>query len=261
MSSVFISYPNLLDSASSIYGGSWGSTLTRIATRNMGERAQSVGTSTVATVIIVDLGAVKSIGVVALAAHNLSSAAQWRVKLSASVAGGTDAGDSGVLPCWYITPGDGYPVLFAPSLPVSARYIRIEIDDQLNADGSIEIGRAFIGGRFQAATDTQRGGFQASIEDKSEVVAMENDAETFAVRRKVRSHAFVLPFITDDEGDEVHELMMNAGLTGEVFFCPFPTNPARAQRYGFIGRMRQLSPIEWPYFGYRSVAFSVKESI
>lgn len=261
MSSVYISYPNLIDSAASIYGGSWGGTLARIGTRKFGEVARTVGTSSVASVIVVDLGAAKTIAVVALAAHNLSAAAQWRLKLGTSVPGGTDAHDSGEQPCWSITPGPGYCVLYSLPTAVTARYLRIEISDELNPAGAIEIGRAFVGGKFQPALDAQRGGFAAQVDDKSEVVAMDNDAETFAVRRKVRSHSFTLQAATDEEGDSAHELMMSAGLTGEVFFCPFPSDPARAQRYGFIGRMRQLSPVEWPYKGYRSLAFSVKESI
>ena len=254
----FIAYPNLIDGAT-LYGGSWGGTLGRLGTRNTGEVARSVGTASVATVVVVDLGAVRSIGAIAIGPHNLSSAAQWRIKCSAMTAGGTDAHDSGVMPCWHIDPRPrGYAMHVLPQ-DIDARYLRIEISDELNPAGAIEIARIFVGRGLRVEHGDAVRGYSHGIADPSDVVLTESGSKAFGRRLPVRSQRLVLPLMSTHEGDAMYDLMLSAGLVGEVLWAPDASDAARAQRYGFIGTFRELSPIEYPYPRHHSLAIHLEE--
>ena len=49
-----------------------------------------------------------------------------------------------------------------------------------------------------------------------------------------------------DEAPTVHEMLRRLGTAGEVLYLPNTSNWQDCQRYGFVGRLRELSPIEYP---------------
>lgn len=256
----YIAFPNQVDAAS-LYGGSWGGTLSRLRTRNTGEIARSVGTSGVATVITVDLGSARSIGVVAIGPHNLSPSAQWRIKCSAVTAGATDGHDSGVLPCWYIDPRPRAYVMHVLPRDINARYLRIELADELNPDGLVEAARLFVGAGLRVEHGDGVRGYAHGISDPSDVLAMDSGSKAFGRRLPVRSQRLVLPLMSMQEGDVMYDLMLSAGLVGEVLWAPDASDPARSQRYGFLGTFRELSPIEYPYPRHQSLALHLEEFV
>lgn len=256
----FISYPNLIDGAA-LYGGSWAGTLGRVATRNTGEVAVSVGTSSVATTIVVDLGAVRSVGAIAMGPHNLSESAVWQIKASAVTAGAVDAFDTGEVPVWHI---DAHPTGYAMhvlSADVSLRYLRIQISDELNPAGAIRIARLFAGPGLRVENGDHVRGYSHGLNDPSEILQMDSGSKAFGRRQVVRSQRLVLPLMSTNEADAMYDVMLQAGLVGEILWAPDAGDPARAQRYGFIGTFRELSPIEYPYPRHQGLALHLEEFI
>jgi hypothetical protein len=44
-------------------------------------------------------------------------------------------------------------------------------------------------------------------------------------------------------------------------YLPNTSNWQDCQRYGFVGRLREMSPIEYPYYKARSIGLAIEELI
>lgn len=279
--SVLIGWPNRAAGAT-LSSGSW-TGLSNLNNSNYWEVARSANAGPDNTVIDIDIGSVKALRAIALAAHNLSASASWRIKLG-TTAGASDIYDSGNQAVWAMafdtesfvwedqfwwegyTAGDDYqgsPHLACWPLPnwYSARYARIEISDSSNPAGFVQIGRLFIGGGFQPELGCGYGKLSERWLDGSEVVASAAGDDLFVQRRRLREARFGLDHLTAGaEFQAVFEMQRRQGISGEVLFLPEPDSVAECQRRGFIGRMTELSPIEYPYYRHRGAGFVIKET-
>ncbi len=141
---------------------------------------------------------------------------------------------------------------------VSGRYLTIEIDDTTNPDGYIQIGRFFVGSGIQP-TYNMSYGLQDNLGDLSTGSMSESGSFWSIERRRLRDVSFVLDWVTLDQGDEIHDMQMTLGTVNEVLYIPYPDDLEKSQRYGFLGRLSELSPIEYPHYNNRSTAFKIKE--
>ena len=278
--SVFIGWPNRAAGAA-LSSGSW-TGLSNLNNSNYWEVARSATANPANTVIDIDIGSVKSLRAVALAAHNLSASASWRIKLG-TTAGSSDIYDSGNQAVWAMSFGadyqwedqfwwEGYTASDdygnSPHLACwplrnwySARYARIEITDTANPAGYVQIGKLFIGGGVQPAIGVGYDGLSESWTDASELVTSASGDESFLPRRRLRQAQVRFGHLTADvEFQALYELQRRQGLSGEVLFLPEPASIAECQRRGFIGRLAELSPIEYPYYQRRGLALSIKET-
>ena len=92
INSVFIGWPNRAAGAT-LSSGSW-TGLANLNNSNYWEVARSTNASPANTVINIDIGSIKALRAIALAAHKLSANASWCIKLGTS-AGASDIYDSG----------------------------------------------------------------------------------------------------------------------------------------------------------------------
>lgn len=283
MSQLFIGWPNRIDDAT-LSGGSWlsGLPLANLKDRALSHVARSTNAATASTVIDLDLGQPRSLRAFSLINHNLSQAGSWRIKLG-SAAGGSDIYNGAYQAAWFLSfdanmlewesnnwwsgiVDDEYtrhPYIAPIILPTwySARYLRIEINDTANPDGYIQIGRVFTGGgispTYGAAYGLQEGWDDLSVLDSTLSGSLVTD-----VRRRRRYAKFSLETIDNDsEAPLVHEMLRRVGSSGEVLYLPNTANYQDCQRYGFVGRLRELSPIEYPYYRTRSIGLSIEELI
>lgn len=276
---IIIGYPNRADAAA-FSAGSWESTLpvTNIASRELWKVARSADADLTSTKFRVDLVANKQLHVFSLCNHNLSASATWRVTLG-TTAGGSDVYDSGWKAVWLMTfdsvvewgsavwwsvPG-GDEYLRSPFNAViiandtfAARHITVEINDTANADGYVQIGRLFAGGAIQPAYNAQYG-LQDSWRDLSTFDTAESGVFWATERRRMRSVSFVLPWLSPGESAYFHELQRQVGTIGEVLYIPYPSDMGESQRYGFLGRLSELSPIDYPYYRARSLPLKIEE--
>lgn len=277
---VLIGWPNRAPGAV-LSGGSW-TTLGNLNNSDYWRVARSTNANVGSTIISIDLGAIYPLRAIAFAAHNLSQSSSWRVKLG-STANSNDIYDSGNQGVWAMSFGadyqwedqfwwEGYtasddygnsPHLACWPLPnwYSARYARIEIADTANPAGYVQIGKLFIGGGVQPAIGVGYDGLSESWTDASDLVTSASGDESFVPKRRLRQAQVRFGHITAGaEFQALYEMQRRQGLSGEVLFLPEPNNIAECQRRGFIGRLAELSPIEYPYYQRRGLALNIKEA-
>ena len=281
MSNVYLGWPNRMDEAT-VSGGDW---LTALPLAHLLDRtptviARSTDCEAVSTQFDLTLPAARSLRAFALVNHNLSTSAMFRVSLGSTL-GGSEVLSSGWQPVWRINfdtdllewesdgwwDGDydddfvGHPfaALYLAPATVSARYVRIEIADADNPDGYIQLGRVFLGGGISPVYGITYG-MSDQWEDTSTAEAALGGSEYFDVRRRCRVARFELPYLhQDSEFRQFHEMQRRLGTTGELLYLPDTQNLSESQLTGFVGRMRQLSAIEYPYYKARKLGFEVKE--
>lgn len=283
MANTLICFPNRADQAT-LSGGTWETTLPRanLQTRTLGKVARTTSDATSATQFDIDLGTERFIRCLALVNHNVSLAGLIRVRGSAVSNFATTVYDSGwhdlwptVYPFGEVAWGEinwwdgkysdeelaGYTVTYTCILTTAAqaRYWRVEIDDTTNAAGYIQIGRLFIGDGWQPAHNMSYG---AGIgwDTGTEVQLARSGAEYFDRRTPHRVVRFALDWMSEDEGlSRAFELFRRAGIDQEVFYAFDPGDTTHALRRQYLGRLRQLSQIEFPHYSTTTAGFEIKE--
>ena len=283
MSNLFLGWPNRIDEAA-LSGGAWlsGLPLANLKERALSKVCRSVNASTGSTVIDLDLGQARSLRALALQNHNLSQAGSWRVKLGSS-AGASDIYSGSYQSAWSLIFDSGqlewggnnwwdgmvdddyirHPYIAPMLLPTwySARYVRIEISDAANPDGYIQMGRIFVGSGFVPALGA-RYGLSEGWDDVSRLDYTLSGALVADIGRRRRWAKFELGYIRQaDEAPIVHEMLRRLGTAGEVLYLPNTSNWQDCQRYGFVGRLREMSAIEYPYVNARSIGLVIEELI
>lgn len=283
MSNLFLGWPNRIDEAA-LSGGAWlsGLPLANLQERALSKVCRSVNASTGSTVIDLDLGQARSLRALALQNHNLSQAGSWRVKLGSS-AGASDIYSGSYQSAWSLSFDSGqlewggnnwwdgmvdddyirHPYIAPMLLPTwySAQYIQIEISDAANPDGYIQMGRIFVGSGFVPALGA-RYGLSEGWDDVSRLDYTLSGALVADIGRRRRWAKFELGYIRQaDEAPIVHEMLRRLGTAGEVLYLPNTSNWQSCQRYGFVGRLREMSAIEYPYVNARSIGLVIEELI
>jgi hypothetical protein len=281
-----LGYPNRID-AGTLSNGSWTAGLPRanIQDRRLGQVARTSNAALASTVVDIDLGSDKSIRSVAAINHNFSLAAKYRLRGSAVSNFATTVYDSGstLLDVWPVVyPAaaldweddnwwsgkytaeqiSGYTTALVVILSrnIIARYWRLEIDDTTNAAGYLQLGRIFIGPVWQPTINMNASGASLGWETKTEVQESLSGAEYFQRRTPFRVQRFALNAMTADEGlANAFEIQRRAGIDKEILFIHDPSDTVHALRRRFLARLRQLTPIEYPYFDRSKTAFEVKE--
>jgi hypothetical protein len=216
----------------------------------------------------------------ALVNHNLSRSATWRIQLG-SAPGGADIYDSGDQLVWRISfdtgvvewgdanwwegryddesVGHPFAAIFMAPADVAARYVRISLMDPFNPSGYVQLGRVFAGGGVSPAYNMSYG-MSDAWESLTQVETTPGGTDYFDERRAGRVTRFVLDHLgQQSEFRSFFEMQRRLGVSGEVLYLPDASDMADAQLRGFLGRMRTLSPIEYPFFSTRRAAFELKE--
>ena len=277
---VYLGWPNRVGE-STLSGGSWLAGLPRanVADQRITRVARSSTDAIADTKILGDMTTNRSVRAFALVNHNLSLSAKARFRLG-TTSGGAEIYDSGWVDAWQMSwdtdmleweeagwwegiADDEYlraPYMVVHVLPgfYTGRHWSIEIDDTSNADGYVQIGRVFVGGGL-VPTRNMSFGYLRGWEDLSEITRGDAGAEFALVRPRLRTTRFELSWLTSAEAEYVHEMQRRLGRTGEVLFVPDTSDSDAAQRYGFLGRLRTLSPLEYPFIDTHKAAFELQE--
>lgn len=276
---IILSYPNRA-TAATITGGSWSADLPaqNLADKQLWKVARSTDAALVSTKFTADLGAAKQVRCMALANHNFSAAATWRVMFG-STSGAADIYDSGFVAAWRMVFDElfewesaswwigsvsdeylrsPYAAMMVADDTYSVRYITIEINDTANVDGYVQVGRLFAGGFLQPTYNPEYG-LQDGLRDLSTTDAAESGAFWGNEKRRLRYTSFVLGWVTPEETAYLHEMQRTLGTIGEVLYIPYPENPGESQRWGYLGRMSELSAIDYPYYRVRSLPLRIEE--
>lgn len=275
MSNIVIGHQNFADVSVSqtpafAAFGSWSVALplTNLQDRRSHKVARSADALAASTKFRIDLGAARAVRVMALAFHNLSTAAtvQWKGGTSA---GATDVYDSGALAMSYaaVTAEDmvgiNFPVVNVPSADKTARHWEVDIVDTGNAAGYVQIGRLFLSAGYQPTTNMLVGA-SLGLEDDSTSTKTDGGTMTYqekATKRRVLR--FVLDVIAETEafasGWKIQRLM---GTTKQAFVVFNPSDTTLLHERSFPGVLRDLKGIDFPYsIAYNGMGFEVAEEL
>lgn len=266
MGNVLIGWPNRAD-ISTLTGGSWSIALSKLQDEDIGNVARSSDTTTSSTKIQCDLGSANyTLRALSLHAHNLSSAAQIRFMLG-TTAGGSETYDSTSDDAYTVTydndldefqGGDYTSIIHVLGTGYASRYVTIEIDDTTNSDGYIEIGRLGVWSGFVPTCNMVWGAANGAI-SKTLIDRAYSGHQLSEYRRAAQTARFSLDLLSDSEAAIVSGLKRRADLINEVLYVPDVSNQVTAQRYGFLGRLRELSDLERASFNRNTTEFSIEE--
>lgn len=284
---MMLAWPNRVDTAV-LDGGGWAGSMpvTRMQNRILALRARTLDDDPANTWFRAALAIDYPVRVVALAHHNLSVLSRYRIRGASDSAFTSVLYDSdwlyafeGMGPWgpadtwleweddrfWLGGPVaeqiDGYRQTLIHILPerVNARYWRIDLDDVGNTAGFIEIGRAFFADAWQPVYNLSTG-VELGWNSRTTVEEAAGGAEYFDRRQPYRTFRGALDVLQPDEAlMGAMELQRRMDVWGEVLFILKPNDPAYRRQQSFLARLRQLTPLEYPYFNIRRMAVELKE--
>lgn len=156
--------------------------------------------------------------------------------------------------------GDEHDI-FDTFTEITARYITVEIDDLYNAAAYLDLGRLYVMGGIEPEQGPSEQGYSESRVDLSSVSTSVTGRQFATERARQRQATFTLAVLSEDEAATVHQLQDDIGVTGECLWVPRMDDRAYSQRYGGLGHLRELGPIEYPWFQNRAVPFQWKEKL
>ncbi|MFZ5669137.1 MAG: hypothetical protein ACOY4K_06560 [Pseudomonadota bacterium] len=283
MANTILAYGNQIDGAT-LSGGSWLASmpLTNLQDRRIGKIARSASPAAVHTKFDIDFSGTRLHRVIGLVGHNLTTAARYRLTLSSAADFSTIVHDSGWLDVWpTVYPSGTLPwgspswwtgkysaeeiaaytatIIYILETSTNARYIRVELDDEENPAGYVQLGRVFAGDGYQPVRNITYGASMTWV-DPTEVQESLDGAESFNERRPYRVAKFGLDAMTEAEAmADAFELIRSMGISKEVIFIWDPDDTVHALRRQFLGRFRQLNPIENAGPNRWKAPFEVKE--
>jgi hypothetical protein len=227
--------------------------------------ARTIGTNPADTILYVDFGTAKTIRVIAIKAHNLRSTATVRVKLGNSQ-GGTEGADSGALSAWPFTPLDGvydgshFEVIVVLDADSTGRHLTLELSDNGNPDGYLQIGHLFAGPAFIPADSPEVGDLSDGwMQSNSAVERTENGAPWVHERDEMRSVAVGFSAMSMAEGSTWREIQRTHKIVRPVVYIPSIADREQTQQDGFTGLLRELSPLDYSFSSRRSASAGIDE--
>jgi hypothetical protein len=283
MANAILAYANQIDNAT-LSGGSWVSTLplTNLQDRRLGRLARSTDALEASTTFDIDLGSTRLLRVFALCGHNFSTAATRRFRFSAVADFSSVVLDTGWVDVWpevypFGTVGWGSPNFWSGRYSeeeiagynasavhifdqsTNARYVRVEISDEANLSGYVQMARVFVGDGWQPTRNMVYGASIGWI-DRTGVQEARSGAEYFDIQRMPRVARFDLPAMSESEAmSNAFDLQRAMGTAGEMFFIWDPDDSTHALRRQFLCRLRGVSPITNPGPDRWSAPWEAKE--
>lgn len=261
---VLIGYRNLADLATTtLSNGSWSADAPQanLLTADVTETARTADAANASTIISWDLGSAMAIDAIAIPNHSMTTAAQHRLSLGSS-AGGTEV-HAGAQANVFLVSGDGRTgldfmlVIPLPARP-SARYGKLELFDAANPDGHLDLGRLVIAQGLIPAVNASwnLGNGWGSASRKARTDGGRRQSWS---GRRWRYVELALDWLTDAEGDTVHDIQRVCGTDRDVLYLPDLDDAAACQRYGIWGPIDELSPIRYPMLDTRTVALRIED--
>lgn len=263
MANILIGYNNYIDSAT-LSGGTWNAAYpqSNLKDRRLAVVSRTTAATTAAATVAIDLGSSRRVRTVGIVNHNLSSAATVRVSAGATSGFVTTTYNSGALPAWTLPSAADLATprpTFTVALDSAQRYWRVEITDNGNPAGFIQVGRLFFADALQPTINMENGAVMG-FETDTLIERSLSGAEFFDVRPTRRTLSFSLPSLPHNEAfGPALDVVRLSGVHNEVLVIPDSADIAHRARRDFLGRLRQLSPIEQPFNGVGSLSFQVSE--
>lgn len=254
-----------ISGAGSLSGGSWNSSypLSNILTTPPGKVARTSDDAEASTAFVLDLASAQSLKMFALIGHNLSPGSTVRIRVSNNSDGSSPSLDVtedidvtsvvwgslpwGAFPWRGVVAGalGGYVFFYLHTAEVSGRYVLINISDESNADGYVEIGCFLAGVPFVPAVNISFGSNIGVVDDSrtERGVGAGFYAQTKTKRRRISGP---LEYLTQTEAlTDLYDMQDSVGRSKGVLFILDPDEtPSTRQRRTIYGSFTELGAIE-----------------
>tara|TARA_S200002703_G_scaffold144510_1_gene138221 strand:+ start:854 stop:1708 length:855 start_codon:yes stop_codon:yes gene_type:complete len=280
---IIISSRNYLDSASTLTADSAVSTLpvTNLQDIQIVKVWRTDGTTSAE--INIDLGSEKIMDFFALIAHNLTTSATVRWRLSNDNFS-TTLYDSGTLKAWVPIEqfgGSPWGVFSWGGLPLPsvislynastftllpsariARYIRLNISDATNSEGYLQAGRLIVGPAYQP-TINYANGVSFEFVDDSRVTKSRGGQVFVDEVRKYRRVTFDLIHLPESEifSNVFNNIDRVKGVSKDVLVIPQPSDSATWLTQNIYGRLAAIGPVENTTLSRYSRTMTIEEII
>lgn len=214
--------------------------------------------------LIFDMGAARSVGLMAALGCNLTSAGTVQIRASTADPNVTTSllYDSGVVAAGVKT---GYGASYRSFGAVSARYWRLDFADATVPD-NLQVGRIFLGPKWTLSTGSgERGGqaydWSVGVDDLS-LIERNTYGQTYTDRQgKPRVLQFTLDWIDEAEMyGNAFRLSYEQGLTGDVLVIPDIASLYVSEQSVF-GQLTAMQPLVHRSTRIYRQQFSVKERL
>ena len=263
-------------------GGSWeaGLPLTQLNRALLAAVARSTDDTAANTVIDIDLGSIRNVGLIALCNHNLSPAATWRIRAYDDAGHVTETYDSTSMPVWiafyssleleweddnFWTGGSsgspGFPntaISLVPNQGHVQRYWRIELSDELNLAGYVQIGRVVMAKAYRPACLPQVGGQLGHYTETSAVSGI-GGTQAFDIRPRLRQSRITLSYNDAGHSRILFDLSGAAGVHDDVFFVFDDTATFDFYRFSWLGKFIEVTSLEYITYNRTSKALAIRE--
>lgn len=231
-----IGYGNLIDAAT--LAGTWTNTA-NLKNRYLAQKA-SAGAG---AYLDINLGSAQSIGLVALVADTLTSGT---VTITAGATQGATTFSSGALSVYS---GADFAHTFAA---VSYQWWRITV----SAAGTV--GRVFIGQSYKPTNNIDWSP-SIQIESRAQISESLGGQEYFDARASRRVWRAKFSWLNDAEAYQWYAIQQAQDVSGEVYLIDDDTDTTYRGQRNFLGRLRTLDAIEWPYVSQHAVGLEIAE--
>lgn len=256
--------------------GSWRAALplANLQTPRLYQIARSTDATTASSKFCLDFGVQRPISLVALVRHNLSQAAQVRIRLSndSNIFAPGDA-DSGWINVYqpYYAPGSlpfgwnpgvwmGGPTAedlqgwtspafyWMHTAILAVRYVYVEVSDPTNTAGYVQLARAFAGPAYQPELNMNWGA-QLGFRDQTAYEESLAGVRFYDERPKGRVVTLTLDGIREDTAMEmVLEMQRSLGKSRQLFFAWDPSDTYHRLRRSMLATLDDLDPLTAAYF-------------
>ena len=231
-----IGYGNLIDAAT--LAGTWTNTA-NLKNRYLAQKASAEA----GAYLDIDLGSAQSIGLVALVAETLTSGT---VTITAGATQGATTFNSGALSVYS---GQDFAHTFAA---VSYRWWRIAV----SAAGTV--GRIFIGPRYRPTYNIDWSP-SIQIESRTQISESLGGQQYFDPRTSRRVWRAKFSWLNDAEAYQWLAVQQAQDVSGEVYLIADDADTTYRGQRNFLGRLRTLDAIEWPYVSQHAVGLEIAE--
>jgi hypothetical protein len=280
---IALSLYNRADGAT-LSAGSWlaGAPLANLQQPYLSLRARSTNDDAGSTQFRVDLGDTSTIvRLVALARHNLTTAATYRVT-AGTTAGASDVYDSGTLDVWPVVydqldleweddnfwdcqitadEAEGYPIglVHDCGANVRARYWTLYFTDTANPANYVELARLWMGPLWSPAVGVAAG--DAFGWEPRSVTAYSLGGVGYSEERApARVFRFRLPMLSDAEAfGAILDAQRRVGTAGQFWVIQDPDDIARGFKRNFMARARRMDLLTAMMADLQETGFELEE--
>lgn len=263
-------------------GGSWATSLDRLATEDIADVARSTDADPANTIIRIALAGAPAIDTVCLGPSNLSTGFNYRLRTYTDATFAEVEYDSGWITgaprapwntlnwtnqnFWTgLTPWDdpnrGLWLIHLFTGPVVGQFWSIEIDDADNADGYVEFGRLLMGQAWQPSINY---GFDNALRFEDNSLHQQTLSGSKIHRKRIdpRVFAFGFDYLPETEVyTDVYAFLRDIGTTGQVFVIPDPDDTANIQKRSFLAVPRRNEALSERIDDYLSFSTELEEVI